>query len=340
MEQHPTIHAHKNMVQQLCKDRNVLLVIDLHGHSTRRNVFIYGCHAKYWPSVDGENGLYGPPPPVLHEQIYPFLLSEENESFSFKDCRFKVQRCKASTGRVVCWKECKVVNSYTLEASFCGPDQGPGKGLHFSTRDLEKMGESVCKSLHKYLQLRQDSQRLGETVRLIEILRDGIDKHQEMEDADNADSSSDENIDDLVESASRRAKNRRAKKPPEQTSGCNSSTPLAACQISCLEFDITALCSPTWLHMLCLPESRFAFILKLVLIWLPFPCTDAEEVDTVEPWRPRERPKETSKEIIERLARPKRMTDKKKREVAFAVPWQVGYFICFSSLNPIGNFHP
>ena len=51
----------------------MLLALDLHGHSCKRNVFIYGCHAKYWSSTDTE---HDPPPPALHEQIYPFLLSQ------------------------------------------------------------------------------------------------------------------------------------------------------------------------------------------------------------------------------------------------------------------------
>lgn len=196
-EQHPTIYAHKNMVQQLCKERNVLLTLDLHGHSQKRNVFIYGCHAKYWRSIDGANDS---PPPLLHEQIYPYLLSQENESFSFKDCRFRVQKCKAASGRVVCWRECKVMNSYTLEASFCGADQGPCKGMHFNSRDLENMGVSICKTLHRYLNLRLDARGVEAVVADIARLREPWDKQQEAEDVDAADSSSDENVEEPGES--------------------------------------------------------------------------------------------------------------------------------------------
>ena len=37
-----------------------------------------------------------------------------------KDCGFKVQASKRATGRVVCWMDLAIPNSYTLEASFCG----------------------------------------------------------------------------------------------------------------------------------------------------------------------------------------------------------------------------
>jgi len=70
---------------QLSRERNVILALDLHGHSCKRNVFIYGCHAKYWSSVDAESD---PPPPALHEQIYPFLLSQvRSEMREFDDKR-------------------------------------------------------------------------------------------------------------------------------------------------------------------------------------------------------------------------------------------------------------
>ena len=34
--------------------------------------------------------------------------------------------------------------------------QGKKKGMHFTSVDLQEMGESICKSLHRYLKLRQD----------------------------------------------------------------------------------------------------------------------------------------------------------------------------------------
>ena len=61
-----------------------------------------GCHSKYWKSsFEGDSGENNgkkkekekeidPPPPLNHEQIYPFLLSGENDAFSFKDSTFKV----------------------------------------------------------------------------------------------------------------------------------------------------------------------------------------------------------------------------------------------------------
>ncbi len=41
-------------------------------------------------------------------------------SFRMQDCGFKVQASKRGTGRVVCYLDIGIPNSYTLEASFCG----------------------------------------------------------------------------------------------------------------------------------------------------------------------------------------------------------------------------
>ena len=52
--------------------------------------------------------------------------------FSFENCKFKVQRSKEGTGRIVVWM-LGITNSYTIEASFGGSLLGSRKGTHFTT---------------------------------------------------------------------------------------------------------------------------------------------------------------------------------------------------------------
>lgn len=52
--------------------------------------------------------------------------------FSFESCKFKVQRNKEGTGRIVVWM-LGVTNSYTMEASFGGSSLGGRAMTHFST---------------------------------------------------------------------------------------------------------------------------------------------------------------------------------------------------------------
>lgn len=40
-------------------------------------------------------------------------------------CSFLVEKSRASTARVVVWREMGVARSYTMESSYCGCNQGP-----------------------------------------------------------------------------------------------------------------------------------------------------------------------------------------------------------------------
>lgn len=42
-------------------------------------------------------------------------------------CSFVVEKSRASTARVVVWREVGVSRSYTMESSYCGCNQGPYK---------------------------------------------------------------------------------------------------------------------------------------------------------------------------------------------------------------------
>lgn len=70
--------------------------------------------------------------------------------FSFEGCSFSMQKCKEATGRVVMHKEFGIINSYTLEISFCGPTQGLHKDTHFSQKLLKETGKNFCKALVKF----------------------------------------------------------------------------------------------------------------------------------------------------------------------------------------------
>ena len=48
------------------------------------------------------------------------------------------------------WREFSLINSYTCEASFCGPSQGICKGFHFSIKMLLDMGRDFCRTLALY----------------------------------------------------------------------------------------------------------------------------------------------------------------------------------------------
>eukprot|EP00049_Salpingoeca_infusionum_P000185 m.37923 g.37923 ORF g.37923 m.37923 type:complete len:1151 (+) comp10143_c0_seq1:203-3655(+) len=135
----PTVYACKIMMQRLARDRPVLLYCDLHGHSRNQNVFIYGCNHKTIPKR------------LLKERIFPFMMSKNGPShFSYKSSKFSVKRSKESTGRIVTWRELNLVNSFTMEATFCGSTIGRLKNKQFRPCDFEEMGPIFFDTLMDY----------------------------------------------------------------------------------------------------------------------------------------------------------------------------------------------
>ena len=182
---HPTIWHTKQMIKQFNLPPNagrVLAYIDLHGHSRKKNVFIYGCdptrtqkksllphqlvsviHGKDGHSknkktkkqkdkdkiklvqdaisdeknADGTERT-GPNESEMKEinelvglrmraQLFAYIMSKtvsqtfgSDVTLSMKDSNFSVRKSKKATARVVVWNECEVMNSVTIEASFCG----------------------------------------------------------------------------------------------------------------------------------------------------------------------------------------------------------------------------
>nr|XP_048691315.1 cytosolic carboxypeptidase 3 isoform X2 [Caretta caretta] len=138
-ESFPSVWYTRNMIRRVMEERDILLYCDLHGHSRKENVFMYGCDGGEQVEV-----------PCLHQRIFPLMMSKNcPDKFSFPDCNFKVQKSKEGTGRVVMWKM-GIRNSYTLEATFCGSKLGNRGGTHFHTEDLESIGYHFCDALLDY----------------------------------------------------------------------------------------------------------------------------------------------------------------------------------------------
>jgi hypothetical protein len=91
---HPTIYYTKEMLRNVMRERQIMLFCDLHGHSKKKNSFIYGCNTA-------ANGGFTSWTKV---RIIPRILAKKTALFSYKDCRFKIEPNKIGTGRVVVWK--------------------------------------------------------------------------------------------------------------------------------------------------------------------------------------------------------------------------------------------
>ncbi|KAJ1166476.1 hypothetical protein NDU88_006876 [Pleurodeles waltl] len=135
----PSVWYTRNMIKRMMEEREVLLYCDLHGHSRKQNVFMYGCTTKGQTEFTRQR-----------ERVFPLMLHKNcPDKFSFLGCKFKVQKSKEGTGRVVMWRM-GISNSYTMEATFCGSTLGRRRGTHFGTKDLESMGYHLCDALLDY----------------------------------------------------------------------------------------------------------------------------------------------------------------------------------------------
>lgn len=156
---HPTVTAIKEVMNK-AHDSNedqdpILAFLDFHGHSKKKNVFMYG---PYYP---------------LHSEKYSDvrvlakLLSNRTDMFRYYSCKFRNERSKQKTARLVLSKEFDLMNSFTVEASFHGYLTQDRTTVEFASDELEKMGSVVGLSLLDYAFMieqdeRQRIQRLKE----------------------------------------------------------------------------------------------------------------------------------------------------------------------------------
>jgi hypothetical protein len=129
---HPEIYYTKQLVIALAKERELAMFCDYHGHSRRKNIFMYGCNIQNAPE---------------ESRLFPFILSSISPFFIYNYSRFGNQKNKESTARMSLFNELKNPNIFTMESSFCGNDEGPFAKYHFSTENLKQTGADFCRAL-------------------------------------------------------------------------------------------------------------------------------------------------------------------------------------------------
>ncbi|XP_026491782.2 cytosolic carboxypeptidase 2 [Vanessa tameamea] len=159
-ETYPPVWHTKVMIRRLQEECGVAMYVDLHAHSRKHNIFIYGCESR--KNSDKR----------LQEQVFPLMLHKNAaDKFSFENCKFRIQRSKEGTARVVIWM-LGVANSYTMEASFGGSELGSRMSTHFSAQDYESLGRTYCETLLDFYDEDPSKERLRTKI-VTRLLKEG-----------------------------------------------------------------------------------------------------------------------------------------------------------------------
>lgn len=65
------------------------------------------------------------------------------------------------------WREFNLINSFTLETTFCGATEGRYKDCHFSIAALKECGKQFCRTLLEYA---SNEQKVKEARKDLEIM--------------------------------------------------------------------------------------------------------------------------------------------------------------------------
>jgi hypothetical protein len=134
--------------EKVTNPEEIMAFIDMHGHSRKKNVFIYG------PSVPLHSDKY------YKMRIIPKLISEETAKFRYPSCRFKLEKSKMKTARIVLWREFAIENCFTFEASLHGFFDDHNVNYEFSESSFESMGYHLVNSLYEYVMILEETDRL------------------------------------------------------------------------------------------------------------------------------------------------------------------------------------
>lgn len=169
---HPTIFHTKELLKKAQAKGGLFTFIDLHAHSRKKNVFIYGPHYPL------HNDKY------YKMRVLPKLISERTEMFRYFGCKFRNDVNKKKAARLVVWKEFKLPYSYTLEASFHGYLTPQRTTVQFDEVLLMKMGAFICDGLLDYALLLEEEQTHKDKRKLARIKRK---KHKTAGDCESSD---------------------------------------------------------------------------------------------------------------------------------------------------------
>ena len=146
---HPSIYALKELLEDIKKSQkgNIFAFIDFHGHSLKKNAFIYGSeyplHNKNYYRI----------------RILPKLISRMTEMFRYNACIFRINRSKIATSRAVFSSQYGITQFYTVEASYSSYLQHNRETALFNEKLFSELGGIIGKALYQYNSLLEEEEQ-------------------------------------------------------------------------------------------------------------------------------------------------------------------------------------
>ena len=99
--------------------------------------------------------------------------------FRFFSCKFRIQRSKEKTARVVLWREFNIMSCFTLEASFQGYFDHARETRDFVHHHFFKIGDYLGSTLLEFVLMREEDERQAR-MRRDEAKRIKIEKERQI----------------------------------------------------------------------------------------------------------------------------------------------------------------
>lgn len=142
----PEAHNIRELIRSLQVDdrERVIAYFDMHAHSGRKSVFIYG---PYYPLHLKQ---------YLKVRFLPKLISERNHAFRYYSCKFKHEGYKQGCARISLWRDFNISNSYTVETSAFGYINKDRRTFCFDESNLAYFGECLGQSIFEFVLIQEE----------------------------------------------------------------------------------------------------------------------------------------------------------------------------------------
>uniref|UniRef100_A0A8C8B0Z6 Peptidase M14 domain-containing protein n=1 Tax=Otus sunia TaxID=257818 RepID=A0A8C8B0Z6_9STRI len=141
---HPTLHGVKQLIIEMYNNPKINLefYIDIHAHSTMMNGFMYG-------------NIFEDEERFQRQAVFPKLLCQNAEDFSYSSTSFNRDAVKAGTGRRFLGGLLNDTSyCYTLEVSFYSYVLGgPTSAVPYTEEAYMKLGRNVARTFLDYYRL-------------------------------------------------------------------------------------------------------------------------------------------------------------------------------------------